>query len=73
MENAPYKIDNLSDRVNASYFQVGCKNIAQFEECPPSSNRPFAWRTVLNSSFLLNIQFYIRNGADSDILIPKRA
>ena len=73
MGNAPYKIDNLSRSVHASYFQVGCNNIDEIEECSPQSNRPFSWRSVLNSKFLLNVQFFVRDGESSDVLIPKVA
>jgi len=35
LENAPYKIDNLSKRVFVSYFQVGCNDINEIEDCAP--------------------------------------
>ena len=72
MVNAPYKIDNLSEVVSVSFFQVGCKKIEEIEDCEPNSCRPFAWRSVVNSTFLLNVQFYVRDGSSTEVLVPKK-
>ena len=35
LQYAPYKIDNLSNVVSISYFQVGNKKLEDIEECKP--------------------------------------
>ena len=35
LQYAPYKIDNLSNIVSISYFQVGNKKLEDIEECKP--------------------------------------
>lgn len=66
MKNAPYKIDNLSADLHIDYLQVGAKNIEDIETCKPEEHRPFAWRELINSQFMLNMNFYVRNGAGAN-------
>ena len=43
------------------------------EDCPPRESRPFAFNQVINAKFLCNTQFFVRNGTDVEVLVPKKA
>ena len=71
MSNAPYKIDNLCSDLHMSYFQAGGKRVEDIETCKAGESRPFAWRDIIDSNFLLNVQFY--RSSDQEVLVPVKA